>query len=159
MINNKWGAASLGVIVALGMLAPAWAGDLADQAIGVWLREKKGWQVEFKLCGDKLCGEIISGEGVDKKTGAPVVGIQMLYDLEKVSEDKWKGKMYNPGDGGTYAGSVTVLNENLIKMSGCMAKILCRSEKWPRVGSTETGDSEDMAPEAGEDMTDEPSEN
>lgn len=148
MTNSKRGAACLGALFALGLISPVWAGDLADKAIGVWLREKKGWQVEFKMCGDKLCGEIISGEGVDKKTGEPVVGIQMLYDLKKAGPDKWKGKMYNPGDGGTYSGSVTMLDENHLKMAGCMAKILCRSEKWPRVGAAPAEEMEDEAAEA-----------
>ncbi len=131
--------AALGLF-ALGLFAPAFAGDMADKAVGTWLRSSTGWHVEFSMCGDKLCGEVVAGEGVDKKTGESVIGIKMLYDLEKISDDKWKGKMYNPGDGGTYKGIVQVLSDDQVKMSGCMMGIMCRSEKWSRV--------EDAAPAA-----------
>ncbi|NNC36425.1 MAG: DUF2147 domain-containing protein [Hyphomonadaceae bacterium] len=111
--------------------------DDADNAIGTWLRPKQGWHVEFAMCvdnPDKLCGTVISGEGVDKKTQGSVVGVKMLFDLEKnKKKTKWKGKMYDPKGGGTYDGSVKVLDDGRVKMSGCMAKIMCRSEKWKRV--------------------------
>jgi uncharacterized protein (DUF2147 family) len=137
--------AALGVF-ALGLFAPAFAGDMADKAVGTWLRSSTGWHVEFSMCGDKLCGEVVAGDGVDKKTGESVIGIKMLYDLEKISDDKWKGKMYNPGDGGTYKGIVQVLSDDQVKMSGCMMGIMCRSEKWSRV--------EDVAPAASDGASD-----
>ncbi len=133
MKSLKLGLSALLGLLLTGLLAPAFAGDMADKAVGVWLRPNMGWHVEFSMCGDKLCGEVISGEGVDKKSGESVVGIKMLYDLEKIDDDKWKGKMYNPGDGGTYKGIVRVMDDNRIKMSGCMMGIMCRSEVWTRV--------------------------
>ena len=41
--------------------------------------------------------------------------------------------MYDPKGGGTYAGYVKVLDDGRVKMSGCMMKIMCRSEKWEKV--------------------------
>lgn len=133
----RTGVAALALAMA-GSLA-AWAAP-ADEVYGVWKRPSKGWLIEFKACesdANKLCGEVIAGEGKDKGTGGPVVGVQMLYDLERASDTKWKGKMYNPGDGNVYAGSVTMLKDGRIKMAGCMAGILCRSEKWPRAAGTD----------------------
>ncbi len=129
----------LGVLAGAGLLAasvvtPAFAQDVTDQALGSWNRTNQGWVVEFAMCGDYLCGEIISGEGVDDNTGESVVGIQMLFDLEKHSDDQWRGRMYNPEDGNEYAGRVTILSENEIRMSGCVVGgLICRSEEWPRV--------------------------
>ena len=132
-----------GAILALSVASSAFAvptfaeGTRADEALGVWVRTKKDWLVEFKMCADNpdlLCGEVIAGDGLDKGTGESVVGVQMLYDLERHhrKDDRWVGSMYNPGDGHVYAGSVTVLDDGRIKMAGCMMKIMCRSEKWPR---------------------------
>lgn len=152
-LQKKFLSAGIAALLASTSTA-AFAGDMADKAVGTWLRAKEGWHVQFAMCGDKLCGEIVSGEGVDKKTGESVIGIQMLYDLEKVGDDRWRGKMYNPGDGGTYKGVVTVLSDNEVKMSGCMMKIMCRSEIWPRVTETAPAASEpqmdESAPETGE---------
>ncbi len=110
--------------------------DMADKALGDWVRSSENWIVNFYMCGDKLCGKVKSGEGVDKKSGGPVVGVDMLFDLEKVDENRWKGKMYDPKGGGLYAGHVKVLGDNTVKMSGCMAKIMCRSETWERASAS-----------------------
>ena len=124
-------------MTAMTFASSALAGDKADQVLGTWLRPKQGWHVEFAMCAnaaDKLCGTVISGEGVDKKTQGTVVGVKMLFDLDKNKKGtKWQGKMYDPKGGGTYAGSVKILKDGRVKMSGCMAKVMCRSEKWTRV--------------------------
>ncbi len=125
----------------LGVSGLAWA-DKADEAKGIWLRPKFGWQVEFAMCEDNpelLCGKVISGEGVDKKTGGSVVGVKMLFNMHKSKDgDKWIGKMYDPKGGGTYYGKVKLLKDGRVKMSGCMAKIMCKSEKWTRVPNDNT---------------------
>jgi len=124
---------------ALTMFAsPAAFADNADDAVGTWLRPKTGWHVEFAPCADdaaKLCGVVISGEGVDKKTQGPVVGVKMLFDLEKSDDgEKWVGKMYDPKGGGTYKGKVKLRDDGRVKMSGCLlGGIVCKSEKWERV--------------------------
>ncbi|MDQ7018869.1 MAG: DUF2147 domain-containing protein [Robiginitomaculum sp.] len=121
-----------GVFALSALSAGSASADMADKALGNWLRTSEGWVVNFYMCGDKLCGKVVSGEGVDKNTGGPVVGVNMLFDLEKVDENRWKGKMYDPKGGGTYAGHVKVLDDNTVKMSGCMMGVMCRSETWSR---------------------------
>jgi len=120
----------------LGASTLAYA-DKADEALGIWLRPKFDWHVEFAMCKDnpdKLCGEVITGEGVDKTTGGPVVGVKMLFDMDKNDEGtKWIGKMYDPKGGGTYYGKVKILKDGRVKMSGCMMRVMCKSEKWTRV--------------------------
>ncbi len=156
-----------GGVLALALAATSYAvpsyaeGTRADDALGVWVRTKKDWLVEFKMCEDNpelLCGEVVAGEGVDKGTGESVVGVQMLYNLARHArkDDRWVGTMYNPGDGNEYAGSVTVLRDGRIKMSGCMMKIMCRSEKWPRASEEAVAalyPAEEAAPDEGMDMS------
>ncbi|MEE2525732.1 DUF2147 domain-containing protein [Hyphobacterium sp. HN65] len=114
--------------------APAMAQDVTDQALGRWHRVNQDWIVEFAMCGEYLCGEIVEGEGVDENTGESVIGIQMLFNLERHDDDQWRGRMYNPEDGNEYQGRVTILGENEIRMSGCIiGGLICRSEEWPRV--------------------------
>ncbi|MGV6801523.1 MAG: DUF2147 domain-containing protein [bacterium] len=141
-------------VLSMAFTGTAFAGDMADKAIGTWLRPNKGWHVEFSMCGEKLCGEVVSGEGTDKKTGKSVVGVKMLYDLEKDSDKRWKGKMYNPGDGNVYKGFVTVLSDNEVKMSGCMMGFMCRSEKWTRVVEEAPADMMEDAEGKADDMMD-----
>ena len=122
-------------LMAASLAAPASAEDVTDQALGQWDRTNQGWVVEFSTCGDFLCGEIVSGEGTDRNSGESVVGIQMLFDLERHNETEWRGRMYNPEDGNEYMGKVTILGPDEIRMSGCMVGgLICRSEEWPRTG-------------------------
>ena len=124
-------------MAAMGFAGTAFAGDKADEAVGTWLRPKFGWHVEFAMCetdATKLCGTVISGEGVDKKTQETVVGVKILFNMDKTNDgSKWKGKMYNPADGKVYAGYVKILDDGCVKMSGCMMGFMCRSEKWTKV--------------------------
>ncbi|PHS23893.1 MAG: hypothetical protein COA85_08995 [Robiginitomaculum sp.] len=124
-----------GVFALSALGAGSASADMADKALGNWNRSSENWIVNFYMCGDKLCGKVTSGEGVDKNTGGPVVGVNMLFDLKKVDENRWKGKMYDPVGGGTYAGHVKVLDDNTVKMSGCMMGIMCRSETWSRASA------------------------
>ncbi|MEE9381556.1 MAG: DUF2147 domain-containing protein [Hyphomonadaceae bacterium] len=134
---GKISGMALGLAFAVTSFAiPAYGETTADEALGVWQRTKQDWLVEFKMCEDNpelLCGEVVAGEGTDKGTGESVIGVQMLYNLARhaTKDDRWVGTMYNPGDGNEYAGTVRVLNDGRIKMSGCMMRIMCRSEKWP----------------------------
>jgi len=125
-----WAGAGL---LGAALITPAFAEDVTDEALGRWLRPNLGWIVEFHMCGEFLCGEIVEGEGTDAQSGESVIGIQMLFDLEKFSDTEWRGRMYNPEDGNEYMGKVTILGEDEIRMSGCMLfGALCRSEEWPR---------------------------
>jgi len=121
-------------LMAASVAGPASAEDVTDQALGQWHRTNLDWVVEFAMCGDYLCGEIVSGDGVDSETGESVVGIQMLFDLERHSDTEWQGRMYNPEDGRTYMGKVTILSPDEVRMSGCIVGgLICRSEEWPRI--------------------------
>lgn len=129
------GAAAL-AMTGLGVSSTAFA-DNADDVLGTWLRPKFGWHIEFAMCKDdatKMCGEVISGEGTDKLTKGSVVGVKMLFNMHKSDDGKkWIGKMYDPKGGKTYYGKVKLRKDGRAKMSGCMAKVMCKSEKWTRV--------------------------
>ncbi len=136
-INKIMLSTAVLAMTAMGASGIAFA-DKADEAVGTWLRPKQGWHVQFAMCEDnaeKLCGTVISGEGVDKLTGGPVVGVKMLFDLEKSADgSKWVGAMYDPKGGGTYKGKVKIRKDGRVKMSGCLlGGLMCKSEKWTRV--------------------------
>ena len=52
---------------------------------------------------------------------------------KKSGGSKWSGNLYNPVDGKTYAGSVTVKDKNTIDLAGCVAVVLCKTTTWTRV--------------------------
>lgn len=128
---------------ALGALAsPAFAADVT----GLWSTPTNGGQVEIARCGNSLCGKLVTSQHIKEEPGLKDIknkdaaqrgrtlkGLQMLYDFTG-GPAKWTGgKVYNPDDGGTYSGSLEMLNDNQLKLKGCIIAPLCKTQVWNRV--------------------------
>ena len=128
-------------IVALFGAASGLQAATADQALGVWLT-KSGSHVRFYKCGAGLCGKIIKRKNpgeLDSRNKNPklrnrkILGINLMFGLRKDRSNRWRGQLYNPEDGKTYTGFVTVLSRNKVRMEGCVARVFCKSQNWSRV--------------------------
>ena len=130
-------------VAALGALAsPALAADVT----GLWATSTNGGQVEIARCGNSLCGKLVSSGRIrsepglkDTKNKDPaqrartLKGLQMLYDFTG-GPTKWSGgKIYNPDDGRTYAGTIEMPSDNQLKLKGCVVAPLCKTQVWNRV--------------------------
>jgi uncharacterized protein (DUF2147 family) len=130
-------------VAALGALAgPAFAADVT----GLWATPTNGGQVEIGRCGNSLCGKLVTSNHIkadaalkdvknkDKaQRGRTLKNLQMLYDFTG-GPTKWTGgKVYNPDDGGTYSGTIEMLNDNQLKLKGCIVSPLCKTQVWNRV--------------------------
>ena len=101
----------------------------AQSAAGVWLREGGASRVRFAPCGDALCGTIAWLKGSDTPAK---VGQRVFYDMKPDGAGKWKGSAFNPEDGKTYSGYMSV-SGNAMTTQGCtLGGIICRSVKWSR---------------------------
>lgn len=132
------------------LIAAAAFGALATPAFadvtGLWATPTNGGQVEIGRCGNSLCGKLVTSEHIksdptakdaknkDKaQRGRTLKNLQMLYDFTG-GPTKWTGgKVYNPDDGGTYSGTIEVLNDNQLKLKGCIVAPLCKTQTWNRV--------------------------
>jgi uncharacterized protein (DUF2147 family) len=130
-------------VAALSALAsPAFAADVT----GLWATPTNGGQVEIGRCGNSLCGKLVTSESIkadaglkdvknkDKaQRGRTLKNLQMLYDFTG-GPTKWTGgKVYNPDDGGAYSGTIEMLNDNQLKLKGCIVAPLCKTQVWNRV--------------------------
>ncbi len=116
-------AASLFV---LGFSAPASAQDVA----GTWLRDSGASRVRFAKCAEAMCGTIA---WLKDTTGPAKLGQRIFYDMKPSGAGKWAGSAFNPEDGKTYSGTMTLSGDNLTT-SGCvLGGLICRSVKWSRV--------------------------
>jgi len=130
-------------VAALGALAgPAFAADVT----GLWATPTNGGQVEIARCGNSLCGKLVTSNQI--KTNAALKdernkdaaqrartlkGLQMLYNFTG-GPAKWTGgTVYNPDDGGTYAGTIEMLSDNQLKLKGCVVAPLCKTQVWNRL--------------------------
>ena len=91
----------------------------AQSIEGKWTTQS-GANATISKCGGAFCINITSGEHAGKRVGQ-VSG----------SGPKYRGQITDPGNGKTYSGSATVRG-NALKLTGCVAGVLCRSQNWSR---------------------------
>lgn len=133
--------------VTLGLLAAAPA-RAADGPAGTWLTADGEAKVQIENCGQSYCGRIVwLKEPDDPDTrmpkldkfnkdismrSRPVQGMQIISGMNPSGQNQWKGALYNPEDGNTYSGALTLLSAFNLKLEGCALAIFCRSEVWKR---------------------------
>jgi len=106
---------------------PALAGE---GAIGVWLRDTGSSRVSIAPCGAALCGHIV---WLRDKNGPSKMGERVFFDMIPSGPNAWSGKAFNPEDGQTYSGKMSV-NGNALTTSGCvLGGLICKSVSWTRV--------------------------
>jgi uncharacterized protein (DUF2147 family) len=114
---------------------PAHAAD----PTGIWLTEDDGAHVRIYNCGQDLCGTLLSLK-LDKfnqdasKRARPIVGVELMSGLKpNGTPDQWEGSLYNPEDGNTYKGILTLQGLLNLKLQGCvLGGLICKSEIWKR---------------------------
>lgn len=123
----------------LGVAAPAFAAS----PLGAW--KTPTGQVELYNCGAEICGKVtgspplsVNPNLTDAKNsdaalrGRKLLGLVFLTGFSGGPKE-WKGgKIYNPEDGKTYQGTIT-LSEDTLRLRGCVAFPLCRTQTWSRL--------------------------
>jgi uncharacterized protein (DUF2147 family) len=120
---------------------------LADP-IGLW-RDKDGWTIRIQPCGPDLCAVITSVKPpLDPATGQPwtdknnsdaakrsrpLVGIEVLNGMRLAAPRKWTGHLYDSDRGVTLSGNLLELDQNTIRIEGCLL-LICGGEELHRVG-------------------------
>ncbi len=120
---------------------------------GIWLTKDGDSHVKISQCDKTLCNEIIwLKEPNDrhgkpqtdklnknsKERGRPIIGIPILLNMYQVSKTKWKGRLYKPRDGKSYAGHVRLINDKKLEVKGCHSVFpICKTQIWKKVGELE----------------------
>lgn len=115
-------------LAGLGLIASIAAAG-AQEVVGTWERDTGASKVRFSKCGEALCGSL---SWLKDQNGPAKVGQRIFYDMKPNGANKWSGSAFNPEDGKTYSGSMT-LSGNTLTTAGCvMGGLICRSVKWNR---------------------------
>lgn len=149
-MNGMIAPAALALAVALVGGA---AGAQPASIQGEWVTEG-GWaRVRISPCpgqADRLCGRIVSLKQPNDKAGRPkrdtanvdpslrgraIVGMPFITGFKAAGPGRWKGgKIYNPGDGKTYASRLALNANGSLKVSGCVL-VVCQGQTWTRAPS------------------------
>jgi uncharacterized protein (DUF2147 family) len=102
----------------------------ADDLGGTWLRESGASKVKFTPCGGALCGHIV---WLKPGTDTPAkIGQRIFFDMKPDGANAWAGSAFNPEDGKTYSGKMSLSGDTLTT-SGCvLGGIICKSTAWTR---------------------------
>lgn len=104
---------------------PAFANDLS----GTWLRDTGASRVKFAKCGDALCGTI---SWLKDTNGPAKLGQKIFYDMKPAGDGKWEGKAFNPEDGKTYSGKMSLSGATLTTAGCVMGGLICKSVSWSK---------------------------
>lgn len=136
----------------------SWAGnfyaqgiDNPDLLLGVWIPKDGKSHVKIEKIGTKYFGKVVwLKEPNDPKTGLPetddknpdpalrnqpIMGLRFMKDFTYVGNGVFKdGRVYDPNDGKTYCGKITIISPDEIDLRGsiCGFSILGRTETWKR---------------------------
>ncbi|MCB1549456.1 MAG: DUF2147 domain-containing protein [Hyphomicrobiaceae bacterium] len=141
---RKWtGGLALATLLAAGTwMGSAGMAASGNDIMGKWQSEENKSVLEMYPCGDGLCAKIISiadGQKTDDKNpdpklrSRPIVGLVIMQGAKRTGPNGWSGRMYNRADGGTFAGTLTVIDMQTLKLQGCKAVIFCKSVTFKRV--------------------------
>jgi len=125
--SNVGAALSIGILVLAAMPTTAFAADPQ----GVWLTADKDAALTISNCGGQLCGRIIWLESAADRSGSRrldqnnpdpakrtqrICGLVVISDLRPSGPNTWDGYVYNPQDGKTYSGNITVLSDKALRL-------------------------------------------
>jgi uncharacterized protein (DUF2147 family) len=116
----------------------------AADPTGTWQMTNGKVTVRLSKCASRLCAMIValaepldsSGRRkVDKLNPnvalrkRPLIGLTLSSNLVPAGNDLWKGSIYNPDDGLTYAAMMKLVGSTM-KVSGCVAGVLCKTQNF-----------------------------
>jgi uncharacterized protein (DUF2147 family) len=120
---------ALRAAAAAAILALAAVPALADPS-GTWLRDNGNSRVRIAPCGSNYCGTVVWVKDADSPSK---VGQRVFFDMAPAGANAWSGKAFNPEDGKTYTGKMT-LSGSTLTTSGCvLGGLVCRSVNWRKV--------------------------
>ena len=122
-MNFRSGALAAPLMAALSL--PALAGGVN----GEWANVDGRSRVRFAQCGDAVCGVI---SWLKDPTGSAKVGQKVYFDMKPSGDDAWAGSAFNPEDGKTYSGKMTLSGDTLSTAGCVLGGLICKSVDWTR---------------------------
>ena len=125
-------------------------GGEQDGIEGVWLNEDGDGWIELRITDGELKG-VIAGSPDDPDRlrpprldienpdsalrGRPLFGLEILYGFQQEAENRWGGgRVYDPNNGKTYRGVITLVDGNTLRLRGYIGlSLFGRSERWTRL--------------------------
>ena len=111
---------------------------LADPVEGLWKTapdDNGNWgHIQVAPCAGKFCGTLVKSFNPDGSVfDSPNIGKLIVWDMVPNGAGSFKsGKIWDPSSDKEYDSKMT-LDGDVLKVSGCIAFVLCEKRTWTRV--------------------------
>ncbi len=120
----------LRALAGAAILAAIGSSALAGDVKGEWARDDGKAKVRFASCGgDAICGAV---SWLRDKNDPGKVGQQVFFDMKPSGDNAWAGRAFNPEDGKTYSGKMTMSGDHLVTAGCVLGGLICKSLNWTR---------------------------
>lgn len=121
-------------------------GAPAGDALGMWVVRDGRAKVKVDRCRAGLCGRIVwlkepndesgrpltDGNNIDPAMRKrPILQLPIAYNMVPERNGYWTGAVYDPERGKSYNGSMELLPDGRLKVTGCLL-FVCESNYWRR---------------------------
>ena len=119
----------LRVLIVAAIVVTVTAPALASDPTGVWVRADGNTKIKIASCNAALCG-FVAWKRLADAPGR--IGQQVFFDMKQSGENEWRGSAFNPEDGNTYSGKITLVGEALTTTGCVLGGLICKSYDWSR---------------------------
>ncbi len=106
---------------------------------GEWENPGHSVKVRTGACGEELCGWVswASDKAIsDARKGGTqqLIGTAILRNYKARGAGRWQGEVFVPDMGSTFYSTLSQIDNDQIKVSGCILHgLICKSQLWHRV--------------------------
>ena len=126
-------------VLASATLLVAAAPPQANGLPGEWRNTNNTVHLRVQSCGPAYCGTVTWASDAQraearKGSGKDLLGSPLLRDLKRGSNGEWRGKVFLPAVNTTATATITQVNSNLLRVSGCsLLGLVCKTQHWHRI--------------------------
>jgi uncharacterized protein (DUF2147 family) len=133
-------ARRLSALLAMAIVAiPHDSAGAADRSFGVWRNPSNSVHVRTDPCAERMCGTVVWANDkatADARRGGTdkLIGSQLFRGFVLEKPGVWRGKVFVPDIAKIFSGTVSVVDGNTLKGSGCLVgRFGCKSQLWTRI--------------------------
>jgi uncharacterized protein (DUF2147 family) len=92
--------------------------------------------IDVAPCGEAFCGTVAwaseKAKQDTRKGTEQLIGTQLLTGIRETKPGRWQGRIFLPDRNMRATAKLQLIAPDLLKVSGCAARILCSSQIWRR---------------------------
>ena len=105
-------------------------GRTSHEAIGRWLPGRTTIVITRRPEAIVLPDD---GKAVGFAVASFTEALELACSLDDTVFIAGGGSVYNPADGRTYRGTITMTGDNSLRLRGCIVAPLCKTQTWTRI--------------------------